>query len=99
MTLLTEQQMAEVVEAMARAGYAESVWAGWPEPHRAGRRRDMERALTAALPAIERAVLERAIVAAKGCAWVAFNEEEAKACEVLLGDIVETIRALAGEVG
>ena len=42
-----------------------------------------------------REALEGAMAAAEGCGWVAFNEGEAKACEVLLSDIVESIRALA----
>lgn len=43
--------------------------------------------------------LEEAIAAAKRCIWAAFNEEEAMACKVLLGDIVASIRALAGKPG
>ncbi|MEN6545665.1 MAG: hypothetical protein ABFE07_06445 [Armatimonadia bacterium] len=66
MTLLTEQQMAEVVEAMARAMCRpvldpdETIYLGMYIKAWESRRQEALQALTAALPAIERAVLERA---------------------------------------
>lgn len=109
-TLLTDKQREEVVEAMARAAarMVPSSAGNWIEPHGHDFPRQyssdevlrirslFDTALTAALPAIERAVLERA--AARCDIWAA-DEDRANEIRNTAAWLASDIRALAGEVG